>query len=219
MNPFRETTNPSTGILCIPLLTNITKQPKNRRYAVKKLGRYYFANLLVQACSLAGTACLCSLSTTTPHWNTYVYLAVAGTGYGGAYVTRLMGLLSAAGQDQQAVLHAASWTINSLGNSIGLAVASSVFRHLYVGPLTALLEHDGGLAYRTTLAALLDGNFQGLSLLPGHLQAQVVQAYLQAVWATFYMVLGFTVLASGSSFRMEDNRLWALGGRTQGFCW
>lgn len=162
---------------------------------------------LVQACTLAGTACLCSLSTTTPRWNTYVYLAVSGVGCGGAYVTRLMGLLSAADQDQQAVLQAASWTINSSGNSIGLAVASSVFRHLYVGPFTALLEQGGEDAYRNTLAALLDGNFQGLSLLPGDLRGQAVQVYLRAVRATFYVALGFAVLASGSSFCMEDNRL------------
>lgn len=168
---------------------------------MKCLGRYYHANLFVQACTLAGTACICSLTAATPSWNTYVYLAISGVGYGGAYVTRLMGLLSSADKDQQAVLQAASWTINSSGNSIGIAVASSVFRNLYVGPLTSLLQNGN----QSVLASLLEGSFQNMDLLPGDLKGEVIQIYLQAIRATFYVALGFAVLASGSSLFMEDN--------------
>lgn len=114
-----------------------------------------------------------------------------------------MGLLSSAEQEQQAVLQAASWTINSSGNSIGIAIASSVFRNLYVGPLTSLLQ-DG---YQGLLASLLGGNFQDLHSLPGELKGEVIHIYLHAIRATFYIALGFAALASGSSFCMEDNRL------------
>lgn len=170
---------------------------------MKRLGRYYHANIFVQACTLTGTACICFLTATTPSWNTYVYLAISGIGYGGAYVTRLMGLLSSADKDYQAVLQAASWTINSSGTGIGIAIASSVFHNLYIGPLTSLLQ-DGN---QSILASLLDGNFQNLHLLPGDLKGEAIQVYLQAIRATFYVALGFAILASGSSFCMEDNHL------------
>lgn len=118
-------------------------------------------------------------------------------------MTRLMGLLSSADKDYQAVLQAASWTINSSGTGIGIAIASSVFRNLYIGPLNSLLQ-DGN---QSILASLLDGNFQNLHLLPGDLKGEAIQIYLQAIRATFYVALGFAILASGSSFCMEDNHL------------
>lgn len=176
---------------------------ENSGISVKKLGRYYHANIVVQACTLTGTACICFLTATTPGWNTYVYLATSGAGYGGAYVTRLMGLLSAADPDSQAVLQAASWTINSSGNSIGIAIASSIFRNLYTGPLNSLLQ-DG---YQNILASLLEGNFGDVYLLPADVKNKVIHVYLDAIRATFYTAMGLAVLASGSSFCMQDNRL------------
>lgn len=168
---------------------------------VKKLGRYYHVNLFIQACSLAGTAFVCTLSATTPAANAYGYFALLGVGYGGAYVTRLMGLLSAADPEKQAVVQATSWTINSTGNSIGIAVGSVIFSRLYIGPLTTLLQgQETGV-----LSSFLKGDFSYFGSLPDAVKQDVVGIYMHASRGTFYFAVATAILASGSSLFMEDN--------------
>jgi len=52
-----------------------------------------------------------------------VHLVLLGAGFGGAYVTRLMGLLSGAEQSKQVVVQAASWAVGSTGSTVGIATA------------------------------------------------------------------------------------------------
>jgi len=94
-----------------------------RREKKQKTGRYYRVNLLVQACLVAGAACLCALARDTARWKIYVHLVLLGAGFGGAYVTRLMGLLSGAEQSKQVVVQAASWAVGSTGSTVGIATA------------------------------------------------------------------------------------------------
>lgn len=170
---------------------------------VKRLGRYYHVNLFIQASCLAGTAGLVTMNGSTAAGNPYGFLVLLGVGYGGAMVTRLMGLLSTADKKNQAVVQGASWTINSTGNSVRIAIASSIFRNLYVGPLTATLSGR----HKDILTSLLRGSSSAVNLLPDDVQTAVTGIYLHAVRSTFWMALVAAILSSGSSLIMEDNRI------------
>lgn len=98
---------------------------------VRRLGRYYAVNTFIQVGSLAGTACVCFMGATTPDANTYGYFVLLGLGYGGAYVTRLRGLLSSTDKEKRASMQAASWTVNSTRNILGLVIGSAISNKLY----------------------------------------------------------------------------------------
>ncbi|KAK3326824.1 multidrug resistance protein fnx1 [Apodospora peruviana] len=192
-----------SGLRFIPYAAAFCIGSAGAGYAVKKLGRYYHVNLLIQICSLAGAACLCTLTATTPSGLFYVYLILLGFGFGGGYVTRLMGLLSAADQEKQAVIQAASWAISSTGSTVGITTASAIFQGLSSSRLSETLG-DGN-------NGLLEGlrrSFDVLkTTLTGEVKSEVVSIYLDALRAVFFFALGAIVLAALASFAMRNNSL------------
>ncbi|KAK3387989.1 major facilitator superfamily domain-containing protein [Podospora didyma] len=193
-----------SGVRFIPYAAAFCFGSSGAGFAVKKLGRYYRVNIVVQMFSVAGTACLCSLmGKRTPGWALYVYLVLLGLGFGGAYVTRLMGLLSAAEQDKQAVVQAASWTISSTGSTVGITAASAIFQELLSkgGRLSDALGGDVQLVDR------LQKSFEVLGSLTDAKREQVVGVYLDALRGVFFFALGAILLAALASFCMRDNSL------------
>lgn len=189
-----------SGIRFIPYAAAFCIGSSGAGYAVKKLGRYYHVNVMVQACLVAGTTCLCTLDRNTADWKIYVYLVLLGTGFGGAYVTRLMGLLSGAEQDKQAVVQAASWAVSSTGSTVGITGASAVFQGLGEGKLREAVGNG----------EVLEGlvrSFEALGGLRGEAREAAVGVYLQKVRGVFYFALAAVVVSAVASLGMRNNDL------------
>jgi len=171
--------------------------------AVERLGRYYLVNVFVQILAVGGVTCLCTMDSGTPSWVLYVYLVVLGLGYGGGYVTRLMGLLTSADKETQAVIQAASWTIGSTGSALGISVASVIFQKLTQDQLADMdmFKADPGLldAIRKSFGAL-DG-------LPGNIRQDIVAIYTSATRGPFFFSLGTIVAAAAASLVMKNNKI------------
>jgi hypothetical protein len=119
-------------------------------------------------------------------------LIFLGIGFGGAYVTRLMGLLSSADSENQAVIQAASWTISSAGFTIGIAAASSVFLKLSVGNLEVIWSKQ------PELLSAVRASFEAVNSLVGIEKVEVVRG-------VFYLAMGEMAVSALTSFCMEDN--------------
>lgn len=161
---------------------------------------------MIQACLVAGTTCLCTLDGNTADWKVYVYLVLLGTGFGGAYVTRLMGLLSSAEQDKQAVVQAASWAVSSTGSTVGITGASAVFQGLGEKRLREVVGD----------VEVLEGlvrSFEALGELGGDVREVVVGVYLQKVRGVFYFALAAIVVSAVASLGMRNNDLKERKGR------
>jgi MFS family permease len=168
-------------------------------FLVKITGRYYVINLFVQLASVLGAILLCTMSQNTPTWAPYFYLLLLGLGLGGAYVTRLMGVLSSANDETQAVLQAASWTLESAGASVGIAAGSAVFQKLSSSRLHVILVGQPEVLSRVqeSFTALLD--------LDQPQREAVINVYLKAVRGVLFLALGGMVLAAIASFFMKNN--------------
>lgn len=97
---------------------------------VRTRGRYYHINMLGQVFSTTGMALLCTMTQDRPAWAPFVFLGLTGIGYGGAFATRLIGILTSVDDDKQIVIQAASWTIDPIGLALGIIVASTVFQNI-----------------------------------------------------------------------------------------
>ncbi|KAI0123654.1 multidrug resistance protein fnx1 [Xylariales sp. AK1849] len=190
-----------SGIRFIPYAVAFGLGSSGAGYIIKRIRRYYGVNIVLQVCSVAGTTGLCTMDASTPDWTLYIYLVLLGVGFGGAYVTRLMGLLSSVDQEKQAVIQAASWTISSTGSTLGISAASAIFQGLSSRGLSASLGADDELTNS------LRGDFEALRSLTGDVRDEVVSIYLDALRGVFFFALGSIVLAAVASFAMRNNWL------------
>jgi predicted MFS family arabinose efflux permease len=98
----------ATGIRFIPYAIAFGLDSFTAGYLVKITGRYYLINVFIQVSSLAGAITLCTMDEHTPTVALFIYLILLSVGFSGAYITRLMGLLSSADTKKQAIIQAAS---------------------------------------------------------------------------------------------------------------
>ena len=189
----------STGLRFIPYAIMFGFGSFIAGYLVKMTSRYYVINVVIQASAVAGAIGLCTMNERTPNVAPYLYLVLIGLGLGGAYVTRLMGLLSSAENEKQAVIQAASWTISSTGFTMGVTAASAVFLKL------SLTDLEGVLGQQPELLSAIRASFEVISSLGGKEKEEVVGIYLKALKGVFYLTMGEMAVSALISLFMENN--------------
>ena len=107
-------------------------------FIVKITGRYYVLNIFAQIFNLLGSSLLVTLGTSSPSWKPFLYLAFTRIGFGAAWVTILMGTLSAINNDQQATVQ------DRLLCTIGLTTSTAVFQSTLKTNLHGVLENTPG---------------------------------------------------------------------------
>jgi MFS family permease len=189
----------STGLRFIPYAIMFGLGSFTAGYLVKITGRYYVINVFIQASALAGSIGLCTMNEQTPNVAPYFYLVLLGLGIGGAYVTRLIGLLSSADNEKQAVIQAASWTISSTGFAMGVTAASAVFLKL------SLPDLEGVLGQQQEVLNAIRSSIEVISSLGAKEKEKVVRIYLKALQGVFYLSMGEMSVSALVSLCMENN--------------
>ena len=190
-----------SGLRFIPMAVGVASSSFGTEYLVTITGRYYYVNILVQLSSVLGAVLLCTMTETTPSWLPYLYLTFVGTGTGGAYVTRLIGVLSSVDEQKQAVIQGASWTIESIGLALGVTLASTVFQKTSFADLQVLVAGQPGLLNTLTT------DFAALQSLSGSVKQAAVSIYIKALRGVFLLAMAEMVIAAGLSFLMKNNQL------------
>ena len=191
----------ASGLRFIPMAICLALSSFATGFLVKVTGRYYYVNLLVQASSVLGAVLICPMPRDTPSWAPFLYLGLIGAGFGGAFVTRLMGVLSSVDDQKQAVIQAASWTIESTGLTFGITIASTVFQKISVGSLRTLLAGKPDLLHTITT------DFEALQSLTGSEKQAVIDVYLRALRGVFFAATAEMILAAAISLMMKNNLL------------
>ena len=191
----------AAGLRFIPMAVCLASSSAVTGYVVKVTARYYWINIPIQICYIVGVALLSTLTQHTPSWLVFLYLGLIGVGSGGAFVTRLMGVLSSVDEEKQAIIQAASWTIESTGLAVGITLASTVFQKIAVADLHSLLGDQ------PSLLETVSTNFDSLSGLNGAQKQGVVGIYMKAVRGVFFLALAEITIAAILSFIMKNNEV------------
>lgn len=148
----------------------------------------------MQVFLITKTALLRTMTRDRPAWAPFVFQGLTGIGDGGAFATRLMGILTSVDDDRQTVIQGASWTIESIGLALGIIVASTIFQNISVGGLQGLLAGPPVLldALRKDITALQP---------PSSSEKKIfIDVYMEASRGVFFVALADMVLAAVSSF-------------------
>lgn len=191
----------ASGLRFIPMAAGIAASSFITGIIVQKTARYFYINIPVQICYVLGVVALCTMTKDTPPYAIFLYVTLIGIGSGGAVVTRLMGVLTSVSEPQQVVIQAASWTVESTGLALGITLASTIFEKISISNLRVLL------AGNPALLANLSANFEALKGLQGAERQAVVDVYIKATRAVFFLALGEIALAALASFLMANNEV------------
>lgn len=167
---------------------------------VKWKGKYYFLNVLCQVAFILGTGLLITLNLTSRSWQPFVFLALTGIGFGGVWVTTLMGMLSAISEEHQAVVQSATYCIRSISMVIGLAISAAAFQKVLKANLEASLGPQD-----SKLIGEVRTNFSAVQSLSPDLKLSVQRSYIDALHVVFYITTAEIVVAAIASLMMKEN--------------
>lgn len=196
------------GLRVLPFAIAVSAGSLVTGYVMRATGKYYWLTVGTLLIYLVGSALLCTFNRDTPSWASFVYTTPLGWGYGGMLTVTLVAMISAAAQEYQAVVTAASYAFRSTGSTIGITVASAVFQNILTGELR---DHYGDLpGSENTIKRLrnsLDGLKDGYELPKGWSRDVVLDCYMHGLRGAFISGLGLAILAGVAALGMKEHRL------------
>lgn len=171
---------------------------------MRATGKYLYFNLANHALLVLGAALMVRLRFDTSPWYPFACLGVFGLGFGGMLVTTLVALVSAVGQEDQAVVTSAAFAFRSTGSAIGLTVASSTFQNLL---RLRLHSYIGNIKDAENIISRLRDNFDEVNHLDAAIRRSARESYMEAVRGVFLTVCGFSVLAALASLFIKQHKL------------
>lgn len=171
---------------------------------VKSTGRFYKLGIVSQLIYIVGGAFICTFTLQTPAWPPYIWFCVINIGYGITLTTTILALLSSVGAKDQAVITSALFAFRSTGTVLGISVAGLVFQNM-LGKL--LWEKLGAMDNAAEHIQQIIDDFQVVDGLEEGVKELALQAYMGAVRAVFFLLLGLAGLALVSTLLVGDRKL------------
>lgn len=166
-------------------------------------GRYYYLGCSAGVSLVVGSAILVGMTTQTPVVWQFLSLFFIGTGYAGMLTVTLLALISAAHHDYQAITTSIQYAFRGIGSTLGVSVASSIFRNVLQSQLHSNVS---GKDAEKVIHKVLD-SVEAIRQLPSEYQPAVIESYNVAskVVLTTALVLG--VISVLTSALMREHRL------------
>ena len=171
---------------------------------MRATGKYVYLNLASHALLVLGAALMLGFRFDTLPWYPFACLGAFGLGFGGMLVTNLVTLVSAVGQEDQAVVTSAAFAFRSTGSAIGLTVASSTFQNLL---RLRLHSYIGNIEDAENVISRIRDSFEEINHLDAAIRGSVRASYMEAVRGVFLIVCGFSVLAASTSLFIKQHKL------------
>ncbi|ESZ96227.1 hypothetical protein SBOR_3385 [Sclerotinia borealis F-4128] len=171
---------------------------------VKSTGRFYKLGIASQLIYILGMAFICTFTLQTSAWPPFVWFGAINIGYGITLTTTILALLSSVKAKDQAVITSALFAFRSTGTVLGISVAGLTFQNV-LGRL--LWEKLGGIDNATERIQQIIDDFKVVNGLEEGLKELALQAYMGAVRAVFFLLLGLGMLALVATLLVRDREL------------
>lgn len=171
---------------------------------VKSTGRFYRLGIASQLIYIIGAAFICTFTLQTSAWPPFVWFFVLNIGYGITLTTTILALLSSVKVKDQAVITSALFAFRSTGTVLGISIAGLTFQNMLGKLLWEKLGEIDNAAER--IQQIID-DFGVVNGLEEGLKQLALQAYMGAVRAVFFLLLGLGGLALVSTLLVRDREL------------
>ncbi|CAI6340800.1 unnamed protein product [Periconia digitata] len=193
------------GTILIPQAVGVAMGSIITGYTMKRTGRYWWLNILLETTKLASAVMLMLLASRTgPLWPVYICYFVAGYCFAGMLTTCLVGLVSAVDHKDQALVTSASYTFRYMGSALGVSVSSAVFQNVLN---RELWRRFAGNTDAKTIIESVRSKMENIQDLPDRWAEAVLDSYMSAVTGVWGAVVVISVLALGTCFLMREHEL------------
>lgn len=97
---------------------------------MKRTGRYLGLGICVLVSFVAGNVVFSTLDAGSPSWVPFPAFVLTGAGYGGMLTVTLLACIAAVEHSQQAVITSATYAFRSVGATLGVTIASTVYQNI-----------------------------------------------------------------------------------------
>ncbi|KAG9248223.1 MFS multidrug transporter-like protein [Calycina marina] len=196
--------NTAAGTRLIPASVGASIGSLGSGLIMNHTGKYKLLCMLLVTIMVAGAGLLATLTFNTPDWPAFIYLLMAGIGYGGMLTVTLLATISAVSHDHQAVVTSATYAFRSTGSTIGVTIAGAVFQNILI---TSLHSNFDGRPGADAEIERIRNSFDELNHLPKGWRQGVMDSYSGALRGVFLAGLGIGVLSIVSAAFMRQHTL------------
>ena len=182
----------SSGTYLIPQSIGFSVGSLGSGLVMNHTGKYKLLGLGILGTFVIGTGLLATLTFTTSDWPAFIYLFLAGVGYGGMLTVTLLATISAVSHDHQAVITSATYAFRSTGSTIGITIASAVYQNTLANSLHS--KFDGQPGAEKEIQRIRD-SFNELKHLPEGWKVGVTEAFSNAFRGVFLTAFGLAVIS------------------------
>ncbi|KAB5575515.1 major facilitator superfamily domain-containing protein [Coniochaeta sp. 2T2.1] len=173
-------------------------------YVMKKTGRYVGLGIAVVAMQLSGVVVLTLLDEHTSPWLPFLGMMLNGGGYGGMLTVTLLACIAAVDHAHQAVITSATYAFRSVGATLGITIASTVYQNIL---RTKLWERFGDVEGAAEVIARIRDDLDELKHLPEGWHDGVLASFMEAFRGVWLTALGLMVLGLVFTSLMKQHKL------------
>ncbi|KAK3378229.1 major facilitator superfamily domain-containing protein [Podospora didyma] len=189
-------------LLAAPLGVSITSLGCG--YIMKRTGKYVGLGIAILALFTIGVAFLTALDETSANWITFIAMALTGAGYGGMLTITLLACIAAVDHEHQAVVTSATYAFRSVGATLGITIASTVYQNILKVQLWERFGHLPGAAEE--ISRIRD-DLSELAHLPDGWRDGVMESFMAAFRGVWVTGLALAVAALVSVSLMRQHKL------------
>ncbi|OTB11449.1 hypothetical protein K445DRAFT_68281 [Daldinia sp. EC12] len=176
---------------------------------MKKTGRYGISAVLLQ---VASVVILTTLHEGSPEWHLMIAFLLLGSGQGGMLTITLLACLAAVDHSHQAVVTSATYAFRSVGGTVGVTIASTIYQNVLKSELWSRFGNFPGAAEE--IKRIRD-DLDELKHLPDGWYDGVIASFMEAFRSVWFMMLGLVLLELVCISLMRQHKLHSTLSRSE----
>ncbi|KAI2773460.1 MFS general substrate transporter [Daldinia loculata] len=176
---------------------------------MRKTGRYGIFAVLLQ---VASVVILTTLDEDSPGWHLMIAFLLLGSGQGGMLTITLLACLAAVDHSHQAVVTSATYAFRSVGGTVGVTIASTIYQNVLK---TELWGRFGDLPGAAEEIHRIRDDLDELKHLPDGWYDGVIASFMEAFRSVWLTMLGLVLLELVCISLMKQHKLHSTLSRSE----
>lgn len=173
-------------------------------WIMKKTGRYVGLGIVVVAMQALGMLILTTMDENTSSWLPFLGMFFAGAGYGGMLTVTLLACIAAVDHTHQAVVTSATYAFRSVGATVGITIASTVYQNVLRESLWGRFGNEDGAG---EVIGKIRDDLDELKHLPPGWEDGVISSFMEAFRGVWITALGSAMVGLVCIALMKHHKL------------